>query len=116
MQKTVLEEQKAMSLVASKARRQRIVENDFKRATDKANVQVQEAPKKDKVENMLTKALDKLDEEDDDVKGFNQLCLQAKVLDIRNKQLEENKALERDWVEEQKKLDLMMELERLKAL
>lgn len=65
---------------------------------------------------MLTKALDKLDEEDDDVKGFNQLCLQAKVLDIRNKQLEENKALERDWVEEQKKLDLMMELERLKAL
>lgn len=40
MQKTVLEEQKAMSLVASKARRQRIVENDFKRATDKANVKV----------------------------------------------------------------------------
>jgi hypothetical protein len=40
---------------------------------------------------MLTKALDKMDEEDDDVKGFNQLCLQAKVLNIRNKQLEENK-------------------------
>jgi len=116
MQRTVIEEQKATSLMASKARRQRIVENDFKRATDKQNVKPQDVPKKEKVENMLTKALDKLDEENDDVKGFNQLCLQAKVLDIRNKQLEENKQLERDWVTEQKKLDIMMELERLKAL
>lgn len=100
MQRTVMEEQKTMSLAASKARRQRITEHDFKRATDKASIKVQEVPKKDKVENMLTKALDKLDEDDDDVKGFNQLCLQAKVLDIRNKQLEENKQLERDWVQE----------------
>ena len=82
MQRTVIEEQKATSLMASKARRQRIVENDFKRATDKQNVKPQDVPKKEKVENMLTKALDKLDEEDDDVKGFNQLCLQAKVLEL----------------------------------
>ena len=116
MQRTVIEEQRATSLMASKARRTRIVENDFKRATDKQNVKPQDVPKKEKVENMLTKALDKMDEEDDDVKGFNQLCLQAKVLNIRNKQLEENKQLERDWVSEQKKLDVMMELERLKAL
>jgi len=116
MQRTVIEEQRATSLMASKARRSRIVENDFKRTTEKQNVKPQQIQKTEKVENMLTKALDKLDEEDDDVKGFNQLCLQAKVLDIRNKQLEENKQLERDWVTEQKKLDIMMELERLKAL
>ncbi len=35
---------------------------------------------------------------------------------IRDKQLEENKRLEQEWLEEQKKLDLMMEIERLKAL
>jgi hypothetical protein len=30
--------------------------------------------------------------------------------------LEENKQLEKDWIEEQKRYDLMMEIERLKAL
>jgi hypothetical protein len=30
--------------------------------------------------------------------------------------LQENKLLEHEWLEEQKKLDLMMEIERLKAL
>jgi hypothetical protein len=30
--------------------------------------------------------------------------------------LEENKKLEEEWINEQKKLDLMMEIERLKVL
>lgn len=100
------------------ARRQRIVENDYKRGMDKQNTKrtFKDVPKKDRVENMLTKAMDKLDEDDDDVKVMNQKVLQARVLAIRNQQLEENKQLEREWIEEQKKLDLMMELERLKAL
>ena len=42
--------------------------------------------------------------------------LQARVLDIRGKQIEENKQLERDWINEQARLDAMMEIERLKAL
>jgi len=120
MQRTVLAEQKTQSLAASMARRQRIVENDEKKVMEKKNNTqtrtFKDVPKKDRVENMLTKALDKLDEDDDDVKVMNQKCLQARVLAIRNQQLEENKQLERDWVDEQKKLDLMMELERLKAL
>jgi hypothetical protein len=44
------------------------------------------------------------------------MVLYAKVVTIRDKQLEENKQLEKEWVEEQKKLDLMMEIERLKVL
>lgn len=68
------------------------------------------------METLLTKAMDKLDEDDDDVKVMNQLCLQARVLDIRNKQLEENKQLEKNWIEEQRRFDSMMEIERLKAL
>ena len=35
---------------------------------------------------------------------------------IRDKQLEENRLLEENWVEEQKRLDMMMEIERLKAI
>lgn len=57
-----------------------------------------------------------LDEEHDDVKHMNQMVLYSKVVTIRDKQLEENKQLEREWVEEQKRLDIMMEIERFKEL
>ena len=57
-----------------------------------------------------------LDNELDDVKQMNQMVLYSKVVTIRDKQLEENKRLESEWIEEQKKLDLMMEIERLKVL
>ena len=52
----------------------------------------------------------------DDVKQMNQMVLYSKVVTIRDKQLEENKKLEEEWINEQKKLDLMMEIERLKVL
>jgi hypothetical protein len=52
----------------------------------------------------------------DDVKAMNQMVLYSKVVTIRDKQLEENKKLEQEWIQEQKKLDLMMEIERLKVL
>ena len=47
---------------------------------------------------------------------MNQMVLYSKVVTIRDKQLEENKRLESEWIEELKKLDLMMEIERLKVL
>jgi len=57
-----------------------------------------------------------MDNELDDVKHMNQMVLYSKVVTIRDKQLTENKRLEQEWIEEQKKLDLMMEIERLKVL
>jgi hypothetical protein len=47
---------------------------------------------------------------------MNQMVLYSKVVTIRDKQLVESKQLETQWVKEQKKLDIMMEIERLKAL
>jgi ribosomal protein L4 len=44
------------------------------------------------------------------------MVLYSKVVTIRDKQINENKRLEQEWIEEQKKLDLMMEIERLKVL
>ena len=35
---------------------------------------------------------------------------------IRDMQIEENKKLEEEWLGEQKRLDLMMEIERIKAI
>lgn len=57
-----------------------------------------------------------IDEGYDDVKGMNQLVLESKIMTVRDRQLEENRILEQNWVEEQKKLDMMMEIERLKAI
>ena len=57
-----------------------------------------------------------MDENHDDVKHMNQMMLYSKVVTIRDRQLEESKRLEGEWVDEQKRLDLMMEIERLKSL
>ena len=57
-----------------------------------------------------------MDNELDDVKQMHQMVLYSKGVTIRDKQLDENKRLEAEWIEEQKKLDLMMEIERLKVL
>lgn len=69
-----------------------------------------------KNETLLSKAQKRMDNDLDDVKQMNQMVLYSKVVTIRDKQLEENKRLEAEWIEEQKKLDLMMEIERLKVL
>ena len=71
---------------------------------------------KQKHDTLLSKAQKRMDEDMDDVKHMNQMVLYSKVVTIRDKQLEENKRLEQEWIEEQKKLDLMMEIERLKLL
>ena len=57
-----------------------------------------------------------MDEELDDVKHMNHLMLQSKVITVRDVQIEENKKLEEEWLAEQKRLDIMMEIERLKGL
>ena len=69
-----------------------------------------------KADTLLSKAQKQLDEDLDDVKHMNQMVLYSKVVTIRDKQLEENKRLEQEYIEEQKKLDLMMEIERLLSL
>lgn len=45
---------------------------------------------------------------------MNTKLLYGKVVTIRDKQIEENKRMEHEYLEEQKKLDLMMEIQRLK--
>ena len=65
---------------------------------------------------LLTKANEQMDEQLDDVKHMNHLMLQSKVITIRDKQLAENKSLEDEWLAEQKRLDIMMEIERLKGI
>lgn len=92
-----------------------MMEMDRDRANKIAPSEYQQTQKK-KNETLLTKAMDQIDEEHDDVKHMNQMMLYSKVVTVRDKQIEENKRLEEEWVQEQKRLDMMMDIERLKAL
>jgi hypothetical protein len=102
-------------MAEAKARKQRMIELDRERGNKIPATEYQQITK-EKNETLLTKAQQMLDEEHDDVKHMNQMMLYSKVVTIRDRQKEEQKRLEQDWVEEQKRLDLMMEIERLKSL
>jgi len=57
-----------------------------------------------------------LAEELDDVKKMNQMMLYSKVVTIRDAQVNEKKIIEKERKEEEQRLDMIMEIERLKAL
>ena len=102
-------------MVASKARKTKMINMDKERTSKLPMTDIEREQSK-KAEGLLAKAQTQMDEEHDDVKHMNQMVLYSKVVTVRDKQLEENKQLENEWLAEQKKLDIMMEIERLKAL
>ena len=65
---------------------------------------------------MLSAADRQMAEELDDVKKMNQMMLYSKVVTIRDAQLNEKKVISKERLEEERRLDTIMEVERLKAL
>lgn len=115
-QQTIMAKQhKEAAMEQSNARKTRMQAMDRERASKVPPTDIEQAQRNKDV-GILSKAQSQLDEELDDVKHMNQMVLYSKVVTIRDKQLQENKSLEHEWVEEQRKLDLMMEIERLKGL
>ena len=57
-----------------------------------------------------------VDKNDDAIKDLNILCKHAKIATIRDKQLDERKMMENMYKKKEERLDLMMELERLKEI
>lgn len=111
----IIKSQHEQAQAAAKARKAKMQAMDRERA-HKVPPTIVEAELKDKELGLLSKAQMQLDEEHDDVKHMNQMVMYSKIVTIRDKQLVESKTLEEEWLAEQKKLDLMMEIERLKSL
>ena len=86
-------------MAEAKARKQRMLEMDRERAKKIPATEYQQL-NKEKNETLLTKAQQMLDEEHDDVKHMNQMMLYSKVVTIRDRQKEEQKRLEQEWIEE----------------
>merc|ERR1712232_756596 len=66
--------------------------------------------------SVLERVKDMGDENMNDVKHMNQMMLYSKVVTIRDAQIQEKRSVQAEKEEEERQLDCMMEIERLKAL
>ena len=72
--------------------------------------------KRKRKQQIIQKARDLRNEDRDDVKEMNKMIMYAKVVTIRDKQLSQKKMIHGRFVEEEKQKDLMMEIDRLRAI
>lgn len=71
---------------------------------------------KEKSQYLLEKASEQMEEQEDEIKKLNELILNAKCHAIRDAQLIEKVDVKKEMLEEETRLDDMMEIERRKAL
>eukprot|EP01147_Barroeca_monosierra_P006929 gene6929-9560_t len=71
---------------------------------------------KERNEHLLAQARLQMEEEEDEIKHLNEMILQAKIYAIRDAQLAEKQAIEKEITDEQHRLDEMMEIERLRSI
>merc|ERR1719277_1808455 len=111
------EEAYAEHMQKSAARKEKIKQMEEER---KKNALFSDSAAKDKrggqTNSVLEKAKQMLDEDMDDVKHMNQMMLYSKVVTIRDAQIQEKRVVQAEKEEEERQLDAMMEIERLKAL
>lgn len=101
------------SAAAHKARMQAIDEEKRAKGAVKP---IEELEREALRQEEINHARRKLDEEIDEVKFMNQVMLYAKCVTVRDAQMLEKQSIKAERSEEQRRLDMMMELERLKAL
>lgn len=70
----------------------------------------------EKSSELIVKANTMLEEQDDEIKKLNEYIHNAKVHTIRDAQLQDKEDIEKSRQEEEARLDLMMEVERTKAV
>lgn len=102
-------------LIAAAARKQKmlLLEAERKLAVPPTEVEQQKAREK---AALLSSSEKQMAEELDDVKKMNQMMLYSKVVTIRDGQLNEKKVVQKEKLAEERRLDTVMEVERLKAL
>jgi hypothetical protein len=114
-QKRILEEQKEKQQAAAKAKKQKMLAIEETRKTMVPLTDMEEETKH-KNNALATRAEEIHNENLDEVKNMNQMLLYAKCVTIRDKQLDEKKNIVGAKKTEEKRKDLMMEIERLKKI
>ena len=98
-----------------RARRERMETIELDRA-DAKEVGETEALRRAEALGTRNRAEVLMDEAMDEVKNMNQMMLYSKCVTIRDAQLEEKKHIKAEAQEEERRMDLAMEIERIKAL
>jgi len=114
-QKLILDEQKEKQQAAAKAKKDRMMQLE---AEKKKYVPLTEGEQEDlmKANTLKNRAEEMMNENLDEVKHMNQMIVYAKCVTIRDKQLEEKKGIHEARKLEEKRKDLMMEIDRLKLI
>ncbi|CAD8168660.1 unnamed protein product [Paramecium pentaurelia] len=114
-QKKLLEEQKEKQMTAAKAKKQRMTQLEEEK---KKQIPLTAQQQEDKVvkDSLNARAAEILNEQLDDVKEMNKMVMYAKCVTIRDKQLQEKQQLKEEFKNQEKRKDLMMEIERLKSV
>jgi len=99
----------------SKERKERMMQMEEERKRN-ALMKDQEKDSKGSRNSVMERAKQMIDEDMDDVKHMNQMMLYSKVVTIRDAQIQEKRQMQAEKEEEERQLDTMMEIERLKAL
>ena len=107
-------EQKYNQLAKARALKEKIQNYDKKRP----KMFLSDIEKENLINNrkILERAQEMLDNNEDVVKEMEKLSFYAKVATIRDQQKKEHKIMEQDHKRKEEKLDIMMELDRLKEL
>lgn len=107
--------QKEANQEASQGRKNFMIEMETQRIKREKPSEL-EKERKNKGKVLLAKAEEQLNEQEDEIKKLNEIILNAKCHAIRDAQLQEKTQIAEELDEENKRLDEMMEIERLRAL
>lgn len=114
-EKKILEEQKEQQRAAAKARKKLMMQREEERKKNAAMSEI-ELDQRQKQQSYIDRAEEMLMEENENVKHMNQMIQYAKMVTTRDQQLVEKKDIRSDKQKEEERLDLMMEIERLKVI
>uniref|UniRef100_A0A0L8G182 Cilia- and flagella-associated protein 45 n=1 Tax=Octopus bimaculoides TaxID=37653 RepID=A0A0L8G182_OCTBM len=108
-------ERKEAALQQRFEREARLKKLDKQRQTDEKLCHL-DVEAKLNAENLLAKAKEKREEDEDRIKYLNEVILEAKCHAIRDAQLQEKKQMQHDVASEEMRLDEMMEIDRKNAI
>eukprot|EP00747_Dinoflagellata_sp_TGD_P162038 gnl/TRDRNA2_/TRDRNA2_179192_c0_seq1.p1 gnl/TRDRNA2_/TRDRNA2_179192_c0~~gnl/TRDRNA2_/TRDRNA2_179192_c0_seq1.p1 ORF type:complete len:519 (+),score=219.78 gnl/TRDRNA2_/TRDRNA2_179192_c0_seq1:105-1661(+) len=105
----------AERMAKSQARKEKMMQMEEERKKN-ALLSDMEKESRSQKNSVLEKAKMMMDENLDDVKHMNQMMLYSKIVTIRDAQIQEKRNIQAEKEEQERQLDMMMEIERLKAL
>lgn len=110
-----MKDEKDRAMDEAQERKNRLKQLDVTRQKN-AKLNDLEEEAKEKSEHLLAKANEMRSEQEDEIKHLNEVILNAKCHAIRDAQILEKGLIQNEMVEEERRLDMMMEVDRQNAI